>query len=85
VPKYRWAVLGWIDQPRPCAYADVDPAEPVGVACGAAPERTQFEQVAERVRDIAKALLGPTSVDEVWVECIKNQTLPEPNDNFNVT
>jgi hypothetical protein len=23
--------------------------------------------------------------DEMWVDYIKNQTLPEPDDNFNVT
>jgi putative transposase len=25
------------------------------------------------------------TTDEVWVEYIKNQTPPEPDDNFNVT
>jgi hypothetical protein len=40
--------------------------------------------------DTAKTILGPTPVgegltDEVWVEYIKNQTPPEPDENFNMT
>src|SRR5207248_10193866 len=33
-----------LDQPRPCAYAGVDPAAAVGVARGAAPEGAQLAQ-----------------------------------------
>jgi putative transposase len=56
-------------------------------------------KLLSEVRDIAQALLGPAPVgergywvatsgnvtDEMWVEYIKNQTPPEPDDNFNVT
>ena len=87
-----------LDQSRPCSFACSDPAAPVGVACGRASEGAEFAQTAERVRDIAQALLGQhlwargywvassgNVTDEVWAEYIKNQTPPEPDDNFAVT
>ena len=88
----------WLDQSRPGSFACSDPAAPVGVACGRASEGAEFAQSAERVRDIAQALLGQhlwargywvassgNVTGEVWAEYIKNQTPPEPDDNFAVT
>jgi hypothetical protein len=76
----------------------VDSAQFVGVARGAAPEGSQLALAAKRVLHTAYALLGPASVgegywvvssgnvtDEMWVDYIKNQTLPEPDDDFNIT
>src|SRR5258705_13374418 len=42
-----------VHQSGPRAHAVVDPAQPVGIACGAVPERAQLAQAAERVRDLA--------------------------------
>jgi hypothetical protein len=58
----------------------------------------QLAQFAELVRDTTQALLGPAPAgqsywvassgnvtDEVWIEYIKNQKPPEPDDNFTAT
>ena len=54
-------------------------------------------RIAERIRHTAQTVLGQHlwargywvassgNVTEVWVEYIKNQTAPEPDDNFTVT
>ena len=55
--------------PGPCAYAAVDPAEPVNKPGGAIPEGAQLAQAAERVRDTAQTLLGPTLMGQGILGC----------------
>jgi len=77
VTKYRYPVLGRC------------------VARGATFEGPQFAQAAERVRLLRKRYWGQhlwargcwvvssgNVTDDVWVEYIKNQAPPEPDDNF---
>ncbi len=52
------------DQPRPCAHADRDPAESIGIASGAVPEGKEFAQVVIGVAESEEALLGPASMGE---------------------
>ena len=49
-------------EPRPCAFADVSPAAPVGQPGGAIPERAKFTQTSERVSNAEETLLGPALV-----------------------
>jgi hypothetical protein len=89
--------LRGIEQSRSYAYAYAywDSAELSGVTSRAVSQGEEFAQVAVRVCAIEKALLGQhlwargywvaTSsnvTDEVWKEYIKQQTPPEPDDEF---
>jgi len=85
-----------VHQPGPCPYAVVDTTQLVGIACGAIPEGAKFPQVAfaslrkrywgQRLwaRGYRVASSGDVT-NEVWIEYIKSQTQPEPDDDFRVT
>ncbi len=63
----------WLDQSRPRSFACIDPAAPVSVACGTESEGAEFAQTAERVRDIAQALLGPAPMGTGILGCEQRQ------------
>ena len=86
-----------VGQSRSCPYADVNSAEPIGIARRATSEGTQFTQIADEFGILRERYWGQhlwargywvassgNVTDEVWVEYIKNQTPPVPDDNFTV-
>ncbi len=61
----------WGDQSRSCPYADLDPAERVGIESGAILEREEFSQIDVRVCKLEEAILGAASVGKGILGCIE--------------
>src|ERR1700677_2111082 len=87
-----------VDQSGSCAYADWDPTASAGVTSGAIPQGEKLGQTSVGISIASQRYWGQhlwgrgywvaTSgnvTDEVWAEYIKNQTAPEPDDDFKVT